>query len=146
MSDLNQIAALFKQQQDGTSLYFKILTKMYDSPKFDADTKLRCKKKILISSKNILEQFISRIKFTEEGLYVETENERLTNNMVPTVIDHIIPALVLINFVKEKEYLEDFSKIFIEIIPCNILEVRLKVKEMLILIFERMKLDMKVRT
>ena len=142
MSDLNQIAALFKQQQDGTALYFGILVKIYNS-EYDSNTKLACKKKILINSRRILDQFISRMKYNEKDLYLDTENDRLINNMVPTLINHIVPALVTIEFVNEKEYLEDFTKIFIELIACNILELRLKIKEMFLMIFDKMKLDRK---
>lgn len=138
MSDLNQIAALFKQQQDGTCLYYKILNKVFDSDFYQDDFKQISKKKLLIISHKILNQFVDRINFNEDGQYLVIENERLINNMVPVIIEYIIPSLIKIQFDSELEYFEDFTKIFIEIIPCNILEIRIKIKEILSSTFEKM--------
>jgi brefeldin A-inhibited guanine nucleotide-exchange protein len=141
MKDLNQIAALFKQQQDGISLYYKILNKMFDSTVYDKEIKINCVKKIIITSRRLLHQFVTRINFNPDDTYLITENERLINNMVPCIVDSIIPSLLKVDFFSEKEYLDDFTKVFIEMIPCNIHEIRLKVKEMISLIFEKMKGD-----
>jgi brefeldin A-inhibited guanine nucleotide-exchange protein len=154
MSDLSQIAALFKQQQDGTALYYKILNKIFDLDFYDENIKNSCKKKLLIISHSILKQFVDRINFqvneevsqTQQGQYLIVENERLMKNMVPAIIDHIIPSLIKIDFDNELEYLDDFTKIFINIIPCNIYEVRLKIKEVLSLIFDKMKGNLNTTT
>jgi hypothetical protein len=88
-----------------------------------------------------LHQFVTRINFNPDDTYLITENERLINNMVPCIVDSIIPSLLKVDFFSEKEYLDDFTKVFIEMIPCNIHEIRLKVKEMISLLFEKMKGD-----
>jgi brefeldin A-inhibited guanine nucleotide-exchange protein len=141
MKDLNQTAALFKQQQDGITLYYKILNKMYDSEVHDKDVKTNCVKKIIVTSRRLLNHFVTRINFTHDDSYLMTENERLINNMVPCIIDSIIPSLLRINFVNEKEFFDDFLKIFIEMIPCNIYEIRIKVKEIISHIIEKMRDD-----
>jgi hypothetical protein len=146
MSDLNQVAALFKQQQDGTALYYKILNKIYDTNEYDDHVNISCKKKLLIISHSILKQFVDRVNYEEDESDVQTlnylsiENERLMNNMVPVITDFIIPSLLKIEFDSEIEYLDDFTKIFIDIIPCSIIEVRYKVKEVLSILFHKMKL------
>ena len=97
-----------------------------------------------------MKQFVDRINFqvnddvseTQQGQYLIVENERLMKNMVPSIIDHIIPSLIKIDFDNELEYLDDFTKIFISIIPCNIYEVRLKIMEVLSLIFDKIKRNM----
>ena len=147
MSDLSQIAALFKQQQDGTALYYKILNKILDQDFYDENIKQSCKKKLLIISHSILKQFVDRINFnvdddmsqTQQGQYLLVENERLMKNMVPAIIDHIIPSLIKIEFDNEVEYLDDFTQIFINIIPCNIYEVRVKIRDIISVIFGKMK-------
>jgi hypothetical protein len=140
MSDLSQIAALFKQQQDGISLYFKILNLLYE--KEDGNTKAICRKKMLIISHTILKDFIDRMDFQIEetnpnGQYLMLENERLLKNMVPALVEHIIPSMISIDFGGEKDYLKDFAQIFLHLIPCGVLEVRLKVKKALTRIFEK---------
>jgi brefeldin A-inhibited guanine nucleotide-exchange protein len=141
MKDLNQTAALFKQQQDGITLYYKILNKMFDSETYDKDVKTTCVKKIIVTSRRLLNHFVTRINYSSDDSYLNTENERLLNNMVPCIVESIIPSLLKINFVNEKEFFDDFSKIFIEMIGCNIYEIRMKVKEIIGYIFEKMKSD-----
>jgi hypothetical protein len=140
MSDLSQIAALFKQQQDGIALYFKILNLL--NQKDDENTKAICRKKMLIISHSILKDFIERMDFQIEesnpnGQYLVLENERLLKNMVPALVENIIPSMLNIDFGGEKDYLNDFAQIFLQLIPCGVLEVRLMVKKALARILEK---------
>ena len=111
MSDLTQVAALFKQQKDGSALYFQIL-----------------------------KQFVERISFEDTDEYEIHENNRLIANMVPIIINHVIPSLIKINFENETDYFEEFTKRFLEMIVCNIYEIRENIKELLSFIFFKMSI------
>ena len=137
MKDLKQAAALFKQQKDGCSLYFKILNKIQDSESLDDQTKENNKKRILEYSIKILTQFLDRVNYYEEDDYLLSENERLLNCMVSVLCENIIPTLIKIDFDKEDNFREEFLKIFLDMILCNNIDVRLKVKEVLAIIYDR---------
>lgn len=137
MKDLKQAAALFKQQKDGCSLYFKILNKIQDSEGLDQQTKQTNRKKILNYSIKILSEFLDRVNYYEEDDYLLSENERLLNCMVSVLCENIIPTLIKIDFQNEDECREEFLKIFLDMILCNNIDVRLKVKEVLAIIYDR---------
>jgi len=139
MSDLTQVAALFKQQKDGSALYFQILNKIYDESE-DEKYKLSSKKKMIIASLQILKQFVERISFEDTDEYEIHENNRLIANMVPIIINHVIPSLIKINFENETDYFEEFTKRFLEMIVCNIYEIRENIKELLSFIFFKMSI------
>jgi len=140
LSDLNQTAALFKQQQDGIELYYKIMKKVYESISYNNKAEFR--NKILFISHKLLKQFIDRINYSlsnENDEYLISENERLVNNMVPVIIDCILPSLNNVKFYEEPEVLNDFTEVFIDIIPCGIVDIRVKIKEILKICFDKIK-------
>ena len=139
MSDLNNTAALFKQQQDGTFIFYKALNKIYDSKTSSNEIKDIARNKIISNSKKILLQFIDRINYNEENSYLFNENERLINNMVPVILESIIKSLEKVDFLREEAEKNDFTEILIEMISCNVLEIRLKIKELITNIFKNSK-------
>jgi hypothetical protein len=145
MRDLNNVAALFKQQQDGTYIFFKALKKSFEN--FDLcenvknknsnfENKDLIRKKIIKFSKRILLDFIDRINYSTEQSYLYNENERLLNSMVPVILDCIFKCLEKVEYLKENENKNEFTEIFLNLIICNELEIRIKVKEILKEIFK----------
>ncbi len=139
MSELKHVMALYKQHKDGISCYFKILNKIIEtnSNKFSDKDKLGYVDELINISLKLLKQFVERINYKEGDEFVQQENERLINNMVPTVITNIIPTLINVKFVDKTKNIEEFIKIFLELIMCNIIEVRVYVKNILGLILDK---------
>jgi len=137
MSDLENVAALFKQQQEGTFIFFKALNKNFDSNKFTNDEiKANSRVKILANSKKILKQFIERVNYNEDQTYLYNENERLLTNMAPVIIECVFKSLEKVEFLKEENDRNEFTQLLIELITCSNLEIRMKVKELLTEIFK----------
>ena len=137
MKDLKQAAALFKQQKDGCSLYFKILNKIQDSEEFNLIIKETNKKKIVDYSIKILSQFLDRVNYYQDDDYLLSENERLLNCMVSVLCENIIPTLIKIDFQNLDEYRDEFMRIFLDMILCNNIDVRLKVKDILAIVYDK---------
>jgi len=143
MSDLENVAALFKQQQEGSFIFFKALNKIFDNNtnnKFsnNEEAKENARRKILSNSKIILKQYVDRVNYSEDQIYLFNENERLLTNMGPVIIECIFKSLEKVEFLKEEIDKKEFTEIFIELITCNNLEIRLKIKEYLSNIFKNL--------
>lgn len=136
MSALNNVAALFKQQQDGTYIFFKALIKIYESEISNKEIKADARSKIISNSKKILKDFVDRINYNEDQSYLFNENERLLNNMVPVILECIFKNLEKVDFLRDDIDKEDFIKIFIDLIACNVLEIRFKVRDLLSELFK----------
>lgn len=137
MSDLENVAALFKQQQEGTFIFFKALNKIFDAQnKFlNDEIKANARAKILANSKKILRQFIDRVNYSEDETYLYNENERLLTNMAPVILECVFKSLEKVEFLKEENDRSEFSLLLIQLITCGNLEIRIKVKELLAEIF-----------
>lgn len=143
MSDLEQVAALFKQQQDGVKLYFKVLLRIINESLYDKAFKDSCRDQVIIDCVSLLNQFADRVNYYSDDGELNIENERLINNMYPIVLDDIIFTLEELDYINERE--EVVSSIFsvlINCVPCNILEIRLKLREVMERIFTCRKLKL----
>ena len=89
---------------------------------------------------NCLNNFADRVNFFCEDDNLNTENERLISNMYPILLDDVFPTLEEYKF--EEESVENRNSIFnafINCIPCNILEVRLKLRALTEKLFLKIK-------
>ena len=146
MSDLNQVAALFKQQQDGIRLYYKLLLKIYFNSKFEDIFKKSCKTQAIIDALSILNQFADRVNYYNEEVEMNIENERLINNMYPIILDDVFYSLEEFLFLDESSDIQaEFFSVLINCIPCNILDVRLKLREYMEKLYRRIKENEKSR-
>ncbi len=142
MSDLNNVAALFKQQQDGCFILFKALNKILENvTDSNKEIKENAVEKIIENSKIILTHFIDRINYNEEDNYLYNENERLMNNMVPVILECVFKSLERIEFMEKINHKNVFTEILIQLITCNNLEIRIKVKNLLSQIFYNYKIN-----
>lgn len=135
MADLNQVAALFKQQQDGTGLYFRLLLKIYfyeNNKLFNDEFKKTCRDIAIKDSILVLEWFSERVTYYNEDNEMIIENERLVNNMFPIIIDYVVPCLWDLSIEDEEfEIKRHILLVISRCMLCQILEVRIKLSELM---------------
>ena len=140
--ELNQIAVLFKHQRISIEIYFEILITIYGYNSNDARKEF-CFKKIMDSSVILLQWFVELnndlIGDEEQEIEYEKEKIKILENFGDSIINSVFPNIVKISFYKNEKYKDIITKILLELILCNIFDIRTEVKEILTIVFEESK-------
>ena len=139
---------LFRQLK-AIIIYFDILNKL-NNENFSDDNHDFCFNIIMNSSIKILNWFVEinqdyndSVKNSEEQLIDEKiiiEKEKNVHELASSVENSIFPSIIKFEFYKKENYKEIITNYLLELIMCEIPEIREKVKDILSLIFKQSKL------
>ena len=138
---------LFRQLK-AIIIYFDILNKL-NNENFTDDNQEFCFNKIMDASIKILNWFVEinqdyndSVKNSEEQLIDEKiiiEKEKNVHELASSVENSIFPSIIKLQFYNNEKYKEIITNYLLELIMCEIPEIREKVKDILSLIFKQSK-------
>ena len=138
---------LFRQLK-GIIIYYDILNKLNNE---NFENKEFCFKKIMNTSVLILNWFVERnqdyndsIKNSDEQSIEEQiiiEKEKNVHELASSIENSVFPSIVKFEFYKDKKYKKIITNCLLELIMCEIPEIREKVKDILSIIFNQNNLE-----
>ena len=138
---------LFRQLK-AIIIYFDILNKL-NNENFTDDNQEFCFNKIMDASIKILNWFVEinqdyndSVKNSEEQLIDEKiiiEKEKNVHELASSVENSIFPSIIKLQFYNNEKYKDIITNYLLELIMCEIPEIREKVKDILSLIFKQSK-------
>ena len=138
---------LFRQLK-AIIIYFDILNKL-NNENFTDDNQEFCFNKIMDASIKILNWFVEinqdyndSVKNSEEQLIDEKiiiEKEKNVHELASSVENSIFPSIIKLQFYNNEKYKDIITNYLLELIMCEIREIREKVKDILSLIFKQSK-------